>query len=465
MTYDILIVDDQEDIRQLLSDILVDEGYGTRVAASGIEALSSIKTKRPHLILLDVWLKEASCDGLHVLDLIRQIHPELPIIMISGHSSIETAIQALKTGAYDFIEKPFKTERLLNTITRALEHVALRQEIDRLNDLNNHPLDFVGQSPMAEQSRHFIGSVSKTKSRVLLAGPSGSGKKLIASLIHKRSTRAPNPLIVVKCGLLNPDTFDVEFYGKEASTVAGGVAIQAGLLEKAHGGTIVLDDVHRTPAPIQERLLKVVQDQRYQRVGGKIALENDVRFISTTEENLEKRVTQGTFRSDLFYRLNVVSLTLDPLVQRSEDIMALLNSFLNASTDLSAPPKRILLDAQMALESYTWPGNVRQLRNVVEWLLILHAKSTEISAAMLPADIQLGSHTEGDKFIDRNHVLTLQLKEAREEFEKAYLNLHMKRFNGNISKTAQAIGMERTALHRKIKMLQIINYDPSVGEL
>ena len=352
----------------------------------------------------------------------------------------------------------------MNVITRALDHVKLRHEIDRLRHHDAHPLEFIGASLLAEQVRQFIASGSKTKSRVLVTGPGGSGKKLVASLIHKNSSRAANPFMVVKCGALNPESFDVEFYGKEIpSTRGGNPTLQVGLLEKAHGGTIVLADVDRASSAIQERLLKVVQDPRYVRMGGKTQLENDVRFISLSERDLEPLIAQGQFRSDLFYRLNVVPFVLSSLAERSEDIIPLLMRFLEIQAEAHKTlPKRIGLDARMALESYYWPGNVRQLRNLVEWIMILHTQAEEITASMLPIDIQSGAQGESEKFIDRNHLLTLQLKDAREAFEKAYLNLHMKRFNGNISKTAQAIGMERTALHRKIKTLQLVEDDDSL---
>ncbi len=466
MAYDILIVDDQEDIRQLLSDILQEEGYTTRKAASGQEALEQIKARAPHLVLLDVWLKEAQFDGLHVLDLLKQTHPHLPIIMLSGHSSIETAINALKVGAYDFIEKPFKTDRLLNLIDRALDHMNVMRELESLKSSQDQVLEYVGDVESKDKINHFVDSVAKGKSRVLITGAQGCGKKLVAHLIHHRSARRLQACLTVKCSLLNGDHFEKEFYGEEGEgNPSAGAAVpfvRAGLLEKAQGGTLVLDGIDQATPLVQEKILRMIQDPVFQRVRGRRSLEYDVRFIFTAKREIEDLVSRGDFSSDLFYRINVMRLKLLPLSLRPRDVLPLFHFFRGpAAFSVDA-------EAQLALESYSWPGNVRQLKNVVEWIRIMHASEEIISTKMLPMEIQENRGAAPDKFIDKNYLLALTLKEAREEFERAYLRLHIRRFDGNISKTAHSVGMERTALHRKIKSLnlgseEVVEFETACG--
>lgn len=456
MTYNILIVDDQEDIRQLLSSILKDEGYEAHAVSTGQEAFDYIASNRPSLVILDVWLKDAHFDGLHFLEIIKQTYPNLPVVMISGHGTIETAVNSLQKGAYDFIEKPFKIERLLNIVSKGIEFSKLNQELEMLRQDLEETEELEGASPQTVFLRQNIERLSKNNSRVLMEGPAGVGKETIARLIHKHSPRKDQPFVVINCSNLNPGSFEADFFGKEAKSESGDLTINLGLLERADRGTLYLDNIQDMPPETQSKILQAIQEQKFYRVGGRTPIHVNVRIVSATGVDLKKRISEGLFRQDLYYRLNVVSLEVPPLASRREDIKSLVDLFSRKiAQKTGALPKKFSKEALAALEAYHWPGNIRQLQNVVEWVMIMHPEEIEIKAHQLPGEVQLSNQKEVEEVMDANLLLGLRLKEAREEFEKTYISLHVKRFNGNISKTAAAIGMERTALHRKIKLLTL----------
>ncbi len=455
MSYDILIVDDQEDIRLTLSNILQDEGYNPRQATNGPEALEQVKIRRPHLIILDIWFNDNRLDGLQTLDLLKQLHPHVPVVMISGHGNIETAVSALKKGAYDFIEKPFKTDRLLNIIQRGLELSQLQREIQMLQQEVDRVQELTGASSHIVTLRQSVERVGKTNSRIMIEGPAGVGKEVLARLIHQNSYRASHPFVVVNCTNLLPARFEEELFGTEKRTGPLQTDLKLGLLEKADGGTLFLDGIGEMPLETQGKILQVLQDQSFYRVGGTKPIQVDVRVISATTNSLSDTIKKGLFREDLYYRLNVVPLSILPLSQRREDITLLAQHFINKFyTALGKETVQLTEEAKLVLETYAWPGNVRQLRNTMEWLSILHPEAIEITAEMMPVELK-NLPSEQQMAMNPNTLLSLQIKQAREEFERTYLELHIKRFNGNISKTAEAVGMERTALHRKIKMLNL----------
>ncbi|MEI8320518.1 MAG: sigma-54 dependent transcriptional regulator [Alphaproteobacteria bacterium] len=456
MAHDILIVDDQEDIRQMLATILKDEGYQTRQASSGHEALDQLKLRRPHLVILDIWLDDSRLDGLKSLELIKQLHATVPVVMISGHGTIETAVCALKKGAYDFIEKPFKTERLLNVVRRGLELSQLQQEIQSLKQDTERVSDLTGHSPQISALKQAVERVSKTNSRIMIEGPAGVGKEIVARLVHKHSSRAQNPFVLVNCANLSPTRFEEELFGKETRIGSIETDLKLGLLEKADRGTLFLDGIHEMPLETQGKILQVLHDQKFYRVGGTKPIQVDIRFISSHNGSLAEKIKKETFREDLFYRLNVVPLIVPSLYQRRDDVMELANYFVKKFFSNNEKVKRYFAeDAKFLLETYSWPGNVRQMRNIVEWLSIMHPEAEAITLKMLPTELQGSEMPQQDASVMSSSFIALPIKQAREEFEKNYLDLHIKRFNGNISKTAQAVGMERTALHRKIKMLNL----------
>lgn len=455
MLYDILIVDDQEDIRVALANILQDEGYKTHQAIHGIDALEQLKKKRPHLIILDIWFNDARLDGMQTLERIKQLYADIPVVMISGHSTIETAVAALHKGAYDFIEKPFKADRLLNIIRRGVELSSLYQELQILRQSNEELHELTGTSAQTIALQQTIERVAKTNSRIMLEGPSGVGKEVVARLIHKKSHRSHYPFIVVNCANLAPERLEEELFGKETRIGALEVSLKIGLLEKADRGTLFLDGVHDMPLETQGKILQVLHEQCFYRLNSTHPTLVDIRIISSTSISLVDQIQKGKFREDLYYRLNVVPIKVPPLHQRREDIVPLAIYFLDKANP-TKEKRYFSEDAKTALESYTWPGNVRQLKNTMEWISIMHPTSQEITAQMLPAEAR-GLPPSSQQSIGQNALLVMQIKQAREEFEKVYLELHIKRFNGNISKTAQAVGMERTALHRKIKTLNLIS--------
>jgi two-component system nitrogen regulation response regulator NtrX len=453
MARDILIVDDEADIRLLIAGILGDEGFQTREAADSDSALAQLRQRRANLIILDIWLNNSTLDGMGLLEVIKVEFPDIPVIMISGHGNIETAVTAIKNGAYDFIEKPFKADRLLLTIERALEAARLRREVEELKQRAGAEGELIGMSQAITQLRLAIERVAPTGSRVLFSGPPGSGKEVAARLLHRRSKRAGGPFIVLNCATMHPDRLEPELFGQERD----GEGIKTGFLEQAHGGTLLLDEVADMPLETQAKILRVLQEQNFERVGGKTRVEVDVRVIAATARDLQAEMTAGRFRQDLFYRLNVVPMRLPPLKERRDDILALLDFFMaRASEQTGLPARRLADDALAVLQAYDWPGNVRQLRNVIDWLLIMTPGGVDevIRADMLPPDIGAVSIAPA-ALADGTEVMSLPLREAREIFERRYLESQVARFGGNISRTASFIGMERSALHRKLRSLGI----------
>jgi len=455
MASDILIVDDEADIRDLVAGILEDEGYTTRTARNSDDALATIASRRPNLVFLDIWLQGSKLDGLQVLGAVKQEHPELPVVMISGHGNIETAVAAIKQGAYDFIEKPFKADRLVLVADRALETSRLKREVKQLKQMAPLPTTLVGRSATISQLHQAIERVAPTNSRVLIVGPSGAGKELTARTIHQRSARANGPFFVINAAAITPDRMEIELFGVD--TPNGGEGRKAGALEEAHGGTLFIDDVADLPRETQNKILRVLVDQTFQRVGGSNKIAVDVRIISSTARNLEALIAEGIFREDLYHRLSVVPVRVPALAERREDIPDLVEYFMDQISQATGLPKRrIGEDAMAVLQSHNWPGNVRQLRNNIERLMILAGGDPDavLDASMLPPDVgsMVPTMPNGN---GGEHLMGLPLRDAREVFEREYLVAQISRFGGNISRTAEFVGMERSALHRKLKALGI----------
>jgi two-component system nitrogen regulation response regulator NtrX len=455
MASDILIVDDEADIRELVAGILQDEGHGTRTAGDADAALTAVAARRPSLVFLDIWLQGSRLDGLQVLDHIKQEHPDLPVVMISGHGNIETAVSAIKRGAYDFIEKPFKADRLILVAERALENSRLKREVRELKQMAPVAATLVGRSPVANQLRQSIEKIGPTNSRVLIVGPAGSGKELAARTIHALSARASGPFVVINAAAITPEHMEVELFGVEPNQSAPNRKV--GALEEAHGGTLFIDEIADMPRETQNKVLRVLVEQTFQRVGGGNKVTVDVRIISSTGRNIESDIAAGKFREDLYHRLSVVPLRVPPLAERREDIPELVDYFMGQISQATGLAKRTVgHDALAVLQSHDWPGNVRQLRNNVERLMILAGgdPTAEITAAMLPQDVgsMIPSMPNGG---GGEQLMSLALREAREVFEREYLLAQINRFGGNISRTAEFVGMERSALHRKLKALGI----------
>jgi two-component system, NtrC family, nitrogen regulation response regulator NtrX len=449
---EILVVDDEIDIRELMAGILTDEGYHTRSASDSDGALAAIAHRRPHLVVLDVWLQGSRLDGIQVLDVLRREHSDVPVVIISGHGTIETAVAAIKKGAYDFIEKPFKADKLCHTVRRALEAARLKREVEELKLKAGDETELCGSSTAIAQLRQLIEKVAPTGSRVLIAGASGSGKEVTARLIHALSRRANNAFVAINCAMMAPSRIESELFGVEAES-----GRKIGLLELAHGGTLFLDEVADMPLETQGKVLRVLIDQTFQRLGGAGRVQVDVRVISSTTRDLRREIEDGRFREDLYHRLNVVPVRVPSLAERRDDIPQLVSHFMKRLSAASGLPMRDISDEAMAvLQAYHWPGNVRQLRNVVERLLILATDNPAdvISADLLPANFNgtASPWTQGGK---PDLMISLPLREAREIFERDYLLAQINRFGGNISRTATFIGMERSALHRKLKSLGV----------
>jgi len=452
---EILIVDDEADIRDLVAGILQDEGYSTRTARNSDEALAAIVTRRPSLALLDIWLQGSALDGLQLLDAVKQEHADLPVVMISGHGNIETAVAAIKQGAYDFIEKPFKADRLLLVVERAIEHLRLRREVRQLRQMAPAPAMLIGKSASMSQLRQTIEKVARTNSRILLVGPSGSGKEMTARAIHQMSNFSTGPFVVLNAAAITPDRMEVELFGQDKTN--GSDTRKAGALEEAHGGTLFIDDVAELPRETQNKILRVLVDQSFQRIGGSTKITVDVRIISSTARNLEAEIAAGKFREDLYHRLSVVPIRVPALAERREDVGLLVEYFMDQISQATGLPKRrIGEDAMAVLQSHDWPGNVRQLRNNIERLMILAGGDPEavVDASMLPPDVgsMVPSMPNGN---GGEQLMGLPLRDAREVFEREYLVAQISRFGGNISRTAEFVGMERSALHRKLKALGI----------
>ncbi|GGK48265.1 nitrogen assimilation response regulator NtrX [Salinarimonas ramus] len=454
MSADILIVDDETDIRDLVAGILEDEGHRCRTAGSSDDALAAIESRRPHLVFLDIWLQGSRLDGLQVLEQVKASHPELPIVMISGHGNIETAVSAIKLGAYDFIEKPFKADRLVLVAERALEASRLKREVRELKARSAQASRICGKSHAINQLRQTIERVAPTNARVLITGAPGSGKELAARTLHGLSTRANGPFVVINAATITPDTMEAELFGIESGEAR---ERRVGALEEAHGGTLYIDEIADFPKETQARILRVLVEQNFQRVGGTTRVHVDVRIVSSSSRDLAAEIAAGRLREDLFHRLSVVPIRVPALAERREDVPELIAFFMDQITRATGlPPRRIGHDALAVLQTHDWPGNVRQLRNNVERLMILAAGDveTEVTADMLPAEVgalvpATPSGTGGEK------LMSLPLREAREIFEREYLMAQIARFSGNISRTAEFIGMERSALHRKLKSLGV----------
>jgi len=454
MATDILIVDDEADIREGVSGILSDEGHNTRTAKNSDEALAAIEARRPQLIFLDIWMQGSRLDGMQLLEIVKQQHPGLPVVMISGHGNIETAVQAIRLGAYDFIEKPFKADRLVLVAERALETSRLKREVSELRARAGATNRIVGRSTIMNQLRQVIERVASANSRIMVSGPSGAGKELVVRAIHESSLRANGPFVVLNAATITPESMEEELFGTEGGD---GRSRKVGALEEAHGGTLYLDEVADMPKETQGKILRVLVDQNFQRVGGATRVHVDVRIISSTSRDLALAIEEGLFREDLFHRLSVVPIRVPALSERRDDIPEMVDFFMEQlSVTTGLPRRKVGLDAMAILQSHDWPGNVRQLRNNIERLLILAAgdADVEIDASMLPSEIgalvpATPNGAGGEK------LMSLPLREAREVFEREYLVAQISRFGGNISRTAEFIGMERSALHRKLKSLAI----------
>jgi two-component system nitrogen regulation response regulator NtrX len=452
MATDILVVDDEADIRDLVGGILEDEGYSVRTAADSNAALAAIRARRPALLILDIWMQGGGLDGLELLDLVKGFDTDLPVLMISGHGNIETAVSAIKRGAYDFLEKPFKADRLLIVVERALEAASLKRENKRLRTQAITPEGMIGHSAVIVQLRQLIGKIAPANSRILIAGPPGSGKELVARQIHDSSPRARNEFVALSAAGVTPERMESELFGEEGE---GGRPRKIGVFERAHGGTLFLDEVADMPRETQGRILRVLVEQRFRRVGGEENVQVDVRVVSSTSKNLREEIEAGRFREDLFHRLNVVPVRVPGLGERREDISELVEYFIDRISEATGLPRRKLgEDAIATLQVHDWPGNVRQLRNNVERLLILAAGDPNevITAEMLPAEVAAAG-AAGSMGPER--IIALPLRDAREVFEREYLTAQILRFGGNISRTAAFIGMERSALHRKLKSLGV----------
>lgn len=453
MAHDILIVDDERDICTLIAGILEDEGHTARRAHNSTEAIDAVRQRRPALVILDVWLQGSELDGLQLLEVIRREDPPIPVVMISGHGTIDTAVSAIKTGAYDFIEKPFKADRLLLVVDRAIEADKLKRENATLRRRAGGEVTFVGSSTSAASVRTQIERAAPTGSRVLIVGASGAGKETMARLIHQSSKRADGPFVVVNCSTLPTERLDIELFGTDGETEGDTLRV-SGAFEMAHGGTLLLKEVADLPLALQSRLARVLQEQSFVRDGGKTRVEVDVRVLASTSRTLQEEITSGLFREELYHRLNVVSLRVPPLSERREDIPELSADLLRRVADATGLPVRTIgEDTLAALQGHDWPGNVRQLRNVIERLLILApADGSPIRADVLPSDVSEDSPSVL-RWEKGGEIMQLPLRDAREVFEREYLLAQVTRFGGNISRTATFVGMERSALHRKLKSL------------
>ncbi|MET4896010.1 sigma-54 dependent transcriptional regulator [Sphingomonadaceae bacterium jetA1] len=452
MALDILVVDDELDIRELVAGVLEDEGYEARVAADSDSALEAVAVRRPSLVLLDVWLQGSKLDGLELLDEIKRRDPSIPVLVISGHGNLDTAVAAIRKGAADFIEKPFEAERLLLMVARATETERLRRENASLRASAGRETDLTGSSSAINGIRATLKRVAATGSRVLIMGAAGVGKEVAARLLHGWSNRTDAPFVVVSAARMTPERVEEELFGVEE----GGDLVRTGLLEQAHGGTLFLDEIADMPIATQARILRVLTDQSFTRVGGTRVVKVDVRVVSATARDLTQEIAEGRFREDLYYRLNVVPVTIPSLADRREDIPPLVEHFMaHYAAERRVRTPEIAPDAMVAMQSYDWPGNVRQLRNVVERTIILAPgdRIGRIDLDLLPAEV-LGEGADMGAG-GATAIMGAPLREARESFEREYLRVQIRRFSGNISRTASFIGMERSALHRKLKLLGI----------
>ena len=451
MAADILVVDDEADIRGLIAGILEDEGFETRLAHNSDAALAEVNLRRPSLIVLDIWLQGSKLDGLDLLTVIKEKHAEVPVIIISGHGNIETAVAAIKRGAYEYIEKPFKADKLLLVVGRALEAARLKRENEALKGRAGGDAELLGSSTAMRHLRQLLKKIAPANSRVLITGPMGAGKELVARTLHSLSTRAAGPFVTLSAATMAPDRMEEELFGVED---AKGDARRVGAMEEAHGGTLYIDELADMPLETQGKVLRVLVEQTFQRVGGGKKVKVDVRVVSSTSRDLPSMIADGRFREDLFHRLGVVPVHVPGLADRREDIPELIHNFARSySLAAGQPLRHFASDALTTLQTREWTGNVRELKNNVERIMILAGgdPATEITAAALPSEeSNTSSGSNGGGF---EHLLTMPLREAREAFERDYITAQLSRFGGNISRTSGFIGMERSALHRKIKLL------------
>ena len=448
---DILIVDDERDIRELISDILRDEGYATRLAANSDQAVAELNLSEPALMILDIWLKDSKMDGIDILKQVKRNNPDVPVVIISGHGNIEIAVAAIKQGAYDFIEKPFNIDQLLVVIRRAMETARLRRENSTLRRGEARATEMLGHSAAFRRLREQLDKVSKSNGRVMLSGEPGAGKEMAARYIHAHSPRARAPFIPVPCATIEPERMEEVLFGRE--TAERGV--EPGLLEQAHGGVVYFDEVADMPLGTQTKILRVLTEQQFQRAGGTDKVRVDLRVISSTNRDLGVEIGAGRFRQELFDRLNVVPVAVPSLAERRDDILTLAEHFIEQFHNHQGLPQRELAEETLAaLQAMSWPGNIRQLRNVIERVLILG----DGAGPILPSELesQGASNGSGDALALGPQITSLALREARELFEREYLIAQINRFGGNISRTAQFVGMERSALHRKLKSLGVV---------
>ena len=449
---DILIVDDERDIRELISEILIDEGYQTRLSGSADECLQELKKSVPGLLILDIWLKDNEMDGIDILVKAKREFPQVPVVIISGHGNIEIAVAAIKQGAYDFIEKPFNIEQLLVVVRRAMETSRLRQENFELKRKDTPISVMVGESNVFKNFLANLDKVTKTNGRVFLTGGSGSGKEMAARYIHANSERASKPFVIVNCASIAPDRMEDVLFGRDA----GNSLSSDGLLSQADGGVIYFDEIADMPLETQSKILRVLVDQKFQRVNGKSEVRVDLRVISSTSQDLREAIRQRSFREELYHRLNVVPINVPSLSQRLEDIPLLFEHFAKTFHETQGLNLRQLsLEASTMLQTMAWPGNIRQLKNMVERVLILGDGQGDVSIEDLPSETK--STNENLNNVASGPIATMPLREAREAFEREYLITQINRFNGNISKTAKFVGMERSALHRKLKSLGVVS--------
>lgn len=457
---DILITDDERDIRELISDILRDEGFSTRLAGTSDDCMAQIAAEVPALMILDIWLKDSNMDGIDILKTVKRDHPEVPIVIISGHGNIEIAVAAIKQGAYDFIEKPFNIDQLLVVIRRAMETSRLRRENSELKRGEIAQAEMIGESAAFRMLKLQLDKVTKSNGRVMLTGPAGAGKEIAARYVHANSARANAPFVTVSSATIAPDRMEEVLFGREDA----GRGVEPGLLEEANGGVIYFDEVADMPLGTQSKILRVLVDQRFQRVGGSDKVQVDLRVISSTNRDLSAAIAAGVFRQELYHRLNVVPIAVPSLEERREDIPVLADHFISLfNTVQGLPLRKLAVDARALLQTMHWPGNVRQLKNVMERVLILGESRGDISARELPS-------TEDDtddsgRIVLAGGLATLPLREARELFEREYLLTQINRFGGNISRTASFVGMERSALHRKLKSLGVVTTSKSGGRV
>ena len=450
MTNEILVIDDNSDIRQLISGILKDAGFMVREAANFDQAILEINKKIPDVAIIDVKLDKGDNDGIELLVHLKKIDDDVPVIMISGHANVQMAVDSLKLGAFEFIQKPFSSERLINFTNRAVEYTNLKKEKHLLESKLFNSYDIIGQSDSIEKIKNLVAKLSCTESRIFIAGPAGSGKELVARQIHRQSHRSKKPFVVVNGALLDPQKYEQELFGSENKDET----INYGFFEKAKDGTLLIDEISEIPLETQAKILRVLVDQKFRRVNGSKEINVHVRIISTSSKNIREEIDKGNFREDLYHRLNVVPIFIPPLKDRSEDIPLLLNYFSKKIAELNGI-NQTKLDTNFDLfYKYEWPGNVRELRNLVERISILSLNEQTSNINQLVQD-SLSQKSDLHNTESYENVFSYPLKEAREKFEKNYLTSQLKKHKGNISKTAEFIGMERSALHRKLKTLGV----------